>query len=89
MWFRNPINSISWFKDGIKIKDDHNRRHRFYRNNNYKFVPTYNPTDEPKSVLKKKHPKHVSIQTTHHEKNFKYISKLRIMVKIYNSFVFI
>ncbi|RNA25526.1 lachesin-like isoform X2 [Brachionus plicatilis] len=74
----NPINSINWFKDGIKIKDDHGRRHRFYRNNNYSFKSAYSPTSEPKSILKKKHPKIVSIHSTYHEKHFKFISKLKI-----------
>ncbi|CAF0847191.1 unnamed protein product, partial [Brachionus calyciflorus] len=74
----NPINLISWFKDGIKIKDDSNHRHRMNRNSNYSFIQTFQQKTQSPNELRHKYKKHIYIHTSHNEKHYKYISKLRI-----------
>lgn len=62
-YWSNPINSISWYKDGIKLQDD-NKLRLAYRD-----------------LTSSKRKKSVSIHTTHANPH-KYVSKLKIRVKL-------
>ncbi len=61
---RNPINSISWYKDGIKLQDDSK------------------PRLSNRDLISNKRKKSVTIHTNHANPH-KYVSKLKIRVRLF------
>ena len=77
--FRNPVNSINWFKDGFKIKDESSKRFLAHRSGDTSnlFQQLTRIHNDSLSIHKKK--KIITIHSTQIN-NYKHISKLKIKV---------